>query len=86
MNWYTIISVVVIPLVVMLLKKLNLPSKWCPIAAFAVALVLVGAGKAFGVDLDVNNIAQAIVAALATAGVSVLGYDTVKKLTEAAPK
>jgi hypothetical protein len=82
MNLYTIISVVAIPIVVMLLKKLNLPNKWCPIAAFAVALVLVAIGKAFGVDLDVNNIAQAIVAALATAGVSVLGYDAVKGLTE----
>lgn len=82
MNLYTIISVVVIPFVVMLLKKLSLPSKWAPIAAFVVALVLVVVGKVFGAELDVNSIAQAIIAALATAGVSVLGYDTVKKLTE----
>lgn len=86
MDLYTIISVVIIPFAVMGLKKLNLPSKWAPIAAFAVALILVAAGKAFGAELDVNSIAQAIIAALATAGVSVLGYDTVKKLTEATPK
>lgn len=86
MNWYTIVSVAVIPVIVTLLKKLKLPSKWCPIAAFAVALILVAAGKLFGVDLDVNNIAQAITAALATAGVSVLGYDTITKLIEAPKK
>lgn len=82
MDLYTIISVVVIPFIVAGLKKLKLPSKWAPIAAFVVALILVSAGKLFGLELDVNNIAQAIIAALATAGVSVLGYDAVKKLTE----
>ena len=82
MDWYTVISVVLIPLIVMGLKKLALPSKWAPIAAFAVALVLVAIGRVFGAVLDVNSIAETIIAALATAGVSVLGYDTVKKLTE----
>ena len=82
MDWYTVISVIIIPFVVMGLKKFKLSSKWAPIAAFAVALVLVAVGKVLGAELDVNTIAQAIVAALATAGVSVLGYDTVKKLTE----
>lgn len=82
MNWYTIVSTVAIPLIVALLKKINLPSKWCPVAAFIVAGALVGVGKVFGVDLEVNSIATAIITALATAGVGVLGYDTVKKLTE----
>jgi len=86
MNWYTIVSIAVIPLVVTLLKKIKLPSKWCPIVAFAVALILVAVGKAFGVDLDVNTIQQAIITALATAGVSVLGYDAVTKLMEAPKK
>jgi hypothetical protein len=84
MDWYTILSVIIIPFVVMGLKKLNLPSKWAPIAAFVVALILVSAGKLFGLELDVNTIQQTIIAALATAGVSVLGYDTVKKLMEPA--
>ena len=82
MNWYTIVSTIAIPFIVSLLKKMKLPSKWCPLAAFAVAGVLVGLGKVFGIDLDVNSIAQAIIVALATAGVGVLGYDQVKKLTE----
>lgn len=86
MNWYTIISTVVIPFVVMGLRKANLPTKWCPIASFAVALVLVALGKVFGVEMDVNTIAQAILTALGTAGVAVLGYDTVAKLTEAPKK
>jgi len=82
MDWYTILSVVVIPFVVAGFKKLGLSSKWAPVAAFLVAIVLVGIGTFFGLGLDVNTIAQAILAGLATAGVSVLGYDTVKKLTE----
>ena len=86
MNWYTIVSVVVIPLIVWLLRLAKLPTKWCPIVAFAVAVALVAIGKVLGVDLDVNTIQQAIVTALATAGVSVLGYDTVSKLMEAPKK
>jgi len=80
MNWYTILSVVIIPLVVWGLRAIKLPTKWCPVVAFAVAVGLVAIGKAIGVDLDVNTIQQAIITALATAGVSVLGYDTVKGL------
>ena len=80
LDWYQILSVVIIPFVVGLLKKFNLPSKWAPVAAFVVAIVLVAVGKIFGLDLDVNTIAQAIITALATAGISVLGYDTLKKL------
>ena len=81
MDWYTIVSIIVIPIVVQLLKKVKLPSKWAPVAAFGVALVLVGAGHLLGLNLDINTIAQAIIAGLATAGVAVLGYDTVTKLT-----
>jgi len=86
MNWYTIVSVAIIPLIVGLLKKVKLPSKWCPVVAFGVAVALVAIGKAFGIDLDVNTIQQALVTALATAGVSVLGYDAVTKLFEAPKK
>jgi hypothetical protein len=81
MDWYTIVSVVAIPLIVMGLRQLKLPVKWAPVAAFAVAVILVGAGKALGVTLDVNTIADAILKGLATAGVAVLGYDTVTKIT-----
>lgn len=82
MDWYTIISIVLIPLIVMGLKKIKLPSKWAPVAVFGVALILVAVGKVIGIDLDINTIADAIVKGLVTAGISVLGYDTVKKLTE----
>lgn len=86
MDLYTLITVVIIPFIVMGIKKLGLSSKWAPVAAFIAALILVSVGNLLGLGLDVNSIAQAIIAALATAGVSVLGYDTVKKLTEATPK
>ena len=79
---YQIVSVVLIPVIVTLFKKMKMSSKWAPIASFGVALVLVSIAKVFGLNLDVNSISQTILAALATAGVSVLGYDTVKKLTE----
>jgi len=82
MSWYTIASTIAIPFVVALLKKIKLPSKWAPLAAFAVAGILVGIGKVFGVEQNVNDIAQAILTALGTAGVAVLGYDTAKKITE----
>ena len=79
----TIVMTVIIPFVVMFLRKMSLPSKWCPIAAFGVALALVGLGKVFGVEMDINTIAQAIITSLGMAGVAVLGYDTVKKATDA---
>mgnify|MGYP001463886201 CR=1 FL=1 len=79
---YDMIAVIVIPFLVTLLKKIKLPSKFAPIAAFIIALVIVAGGKVLGYDLNVTTIAEAIVKALAIAGVSVLGYDTVKKLTE----
>ena len=60
MSWYTIASTIAIPFVVALLKKIKLPSKWAPLAAFAVAGILVGIGKVFGVEQNVNDIAQAI--------------------------
>ena len=81
MNLYTIISTVAIPFIVMLLKKIKLPSKFAPVAAFIIASILVGIGQLLGLNLDINTIAQAILTSLATAGVAVLGYDTVKKLT-----
>ena len=81
MNWYTIVSTVAIPFIVQLLKMMKMPTKWAPLAAFSVAGLLVGLGKVFGVEMDVNNLATAILTALATAGVGVLGYDTVKTMT-----
>lgn len=81
MTLYTIISTILIPAIVWLLRKAKLPAKWCPLAAFVVAGALVGLGKVFGADVgDVNTLAQAILTALTTAGVAVLGYDTVSKL------
>lgn len=79
---YTIISVLVIPAVIGFLKKIKLPSKYAPVAAFGVATALVGVGKVIGFDLDVNTLADAIIKGLITAGISVIGYDQVKKLTE----
>ena len=81
MDLYTIVSTVLIPIIVMLLRKIKLPTKFAPIAAFIIAGALVGIGKGFGLNMDVATIADAIIKALATAGVAVLGYDTVKKLT-----
>lgn len=78
---YQIISVVVIPFVVYGFRKVGLSTKYAPIAAFGVAVALVAIGKAIGIDLDVNTIQSALITALATAGVSVLGYDTVTRLT-----
>jgi hypothetical protein len=81
MDWYTIVSVLIIPAIITGLRMIKLPTKWAPLAALASALVLVAIGKLVGLDLDVNTITDAIIKGLAIAGVSVLGYDTVKKLT-----
>ena len=82
MDIYTIVMTVAIPFIVMGLKALSLPSKWAPVAAFVVAISLVAAGKALGIDLDVNTIADLIIKGLATSGVAVLGYDALKKITD----
>lgn len=79
---YQVISIVLIPLIVGLAKRFKLPSKWAPVTAFGVAIILVSIGKVFGMELDINNIGQLIISALATAGISVIGYDQIKKLTE----
>lgn len=79
---YQIVSVVVIPIIVTLLKKVNLPNKWAPVTAFGIAIVLAVVGQLLGITVDVNTVAQTIMASLATAGVAVLGYDQIKKLTE----
>ena len=80
---YQIISVIIIPIVVWAARKFKLPTVWAPIAAFGVALVTVSAARIFGIELDVNTVAQTIIVALGTAGVAVLGYDTVKGITDA---
>jgi hypothetical protein len=82
MDIYTIVSTVVIPFIVMGLRKIKLPVKFAPLAALVIAAVLVGVGQLFGLAMDVNTIADAIIKALATAGVAVLSYDTVRKLAE----
>jgi uncharacterized membrane protein YjjP (DUF1212 family) len=79
---FNIVAVVIVPGIVMLLKKINLPSKFAPVAAFFVATILVGIGKLIGIELDINSVADAIVKGLLLAGVSVIGYDQVKKITE----
>ena len=79
---YNLISVIVIPFIIGILKKVKLSSKFAPLAAFVIACGLVGVGKLVGITLDVNSIADIIIKGLATAGIAVLGYDQVKKLTE----
>jgi uncharacterized membrane protein len=80
---YQIISVVLIPIVIWVARKFKLPTQWAPVAAFGVALITVSAARIFGIELDVNTVAQTILAALATAGVAVLGYDTAKGFSDA---
>jgi len=78
---YDAIAVIVIPFLVAGLKKIKLPVKFAPIAAFVLALIIVAGGKVAGLDLNVTTVMEAIIKALAISGISVLGYDTVKKLT-----
>lgn len=84
MDIQTIVMTVIIPFIVWGLKKLSLPTKWAPIAAFGVAIAVVSLGKVFGVDMDVTTVADTIIKSLAMAGVAVLGYDTYKSV--ATPK
>jgi hypothetical protein len=79
---YQAISVVLIPIIVALARKFTFPAKWAPILAFGIAVVLTSVAKFFNIDLDVNTISSLIITALATAGISVLGYDAVRKLTQ----
>ena len=75
------ITAIAIPFLINLLKKIKLPTKIAPIAAFILALIIVAGGKVLGFDLNIDTIIDAIIKALAISGVSVLGYDTVKKLS-----
>lgn len=81
MDIQTIIMTIAIPFIVWALRKLSLPIKWAPIAAFAVAILLVSLGKVFGVEMDVATIADVIIKGLAMSGVAVLGYDTFRAIT-----
>ncbi len=76
------IAVVIIPFIVAGLKKLKLPSKFAPIAVFAIAIIIVAGGKFLGYELSTQTIQEALLKALGIAGVSALGYDQLKKLTE----
>lgn len=68
--------------IVQLLKKAKLPSKFAPLVCLVVAAILVGLAKMAGVDMDVNTVAQGLLAALGIAGATTLVYDQVKKVTE----
>ena len=75
------ITAAAIPFLINLLKKIKLSTKVAPIAAFVLALIIVAGGNVLGFDLNIDTIIDAIIKALAISGVSVLGYDTVKKLS-----
>lgn len=68
--------------IVQLLKLIKLPSKWAPTVCLIVAVILVSVAKALGLELDVQTVAEALMKALGIAGVTVLAYDQLKKLTE----
>ena len=78
---FEVITVIAIPFIINLLKKIKLPTKIAPIAAFVLALVIVAGGKILGFDLNIQTLIDAIIKALAISGVSVLGYDAIKKLS-----
>lgn len=78
MDIQTIVLTVVIPFIVGFLRKMNLPTKWAPLAAYGVALALVALGNVFGLDMGVATIADALLKGLGMAGVAVLGYDALK--------
>ena len=78
MNVETIVLTVVIPFIVGFLRKMSLPTKWAPVAAFAVAIALVSLGKVFGLDMQVVTLADTLIKGLGMAGVAVLGYDAIK--------
>ena len=80
MNWTTVIVTVVIPFIVQALKKW-IPVKFAPIVAIALAGIYVIIAKLTNNDADFNTVYAAIATALGVAGVSALGYDTVKSLT-----
>jgi len=79
---FEIISAIVIPFVIQLLKKIKLPTKIAPIVAIILAIIVVAGAKIAGIDLDVKSVMDVILKILGIAGGSVLAYDTVKKLTE----
>ena len=78
---FEIITVVVIPFIVQFLKKIKLPTKLAPFAAIIAAIIIVAGGKFLGVDLEIKNVLELILKAIGLAGISVLGYDIVKKIT-----
>ena len=79
---FEIISAIVIPFVIQLLKKIKLPTKIAPIVAIVLAVIVVAGAKIAGIDLDVKSTMDIILKILGIAGGSVLVYDTAKKLIE----
>lgn len=76
---FEIISAVIIPFIVQLLKKIKLPTRIAPIAAIVLAILAVAGAKLLGQDLNIQNIYEAILKILGISGMSILGYDVLKK-------
>lgn len=76
---FEIICAVIIPFVVQLLKKIKLPSRVAPIAAVILAILAVAGAKLFGIDLNIQSTLEAILKVLGISGMSILGYDVLKK-------
>jgi len=68
--------------IVQVLKKIKLPSKFAPIIVLVVAGIIVSIAKALGLTPDLKTIQDAIMTALGIGGVTALGYDQIKKLGE----
>ena len=79
---FNVVTAVIIPFLVQLLKMIKLPTKFAPIAAVVLAVVIVAGAKWLGVELDFNTMTGLIANALGVAGVSVLGYDLFRQVTK----
>ena len=78
-SWlFQIITVAVIPFIVNLLKKINVPTRIAPIVAVVLAIGIVAGGKALGVDLDLNSVLDIILKGLGLGAISIFGYDLYK--------
>lgn len=69
-------------IIVQVLKKIKLPSKFAPTIVLVVAGVIVAIANALGFTPDINSIKEAILTAIGIGGGTALAYDQVKKLGE----
>lgn len=76
---FEIITAVIIPFVVQLLKKIKLPKRLAPLVAVILAILAVVGAKLLGYDLNIQNALEAILKILGISGMSVLGYDLLKR-------